>query len=162
VWCLLVTPISAGTVWTLQGVTFTDGGTASGSFVYDVSTNTYSNINIATTAGSILTGATYQFVNVHTSNASGVGFLTSAALDQTGDSGLALFFSSPLNGSGGTATIRAISGEGTCGNPTCVTFTPLRNVNAGNVSAPEPLSMLFFLSGLAAVVLIGRIIRQVG
>ena len=40
-----------GITWTLSGVTFDDGGTASGSFVYDAVTNTVSSINIVTTAG---------------------------------------------------------------------------------------------------------------
>ena len=37
------------------------GGTASGSFIYDADTNTYSAINITTTTGSVLKGATYAF-----------------------------------------------------------------------------------------------------
>jgi hypothetical protein len=44
----------------LSGVTFGEGGTASGSFVFDSSTNTYSSINITTTSGSTLTGTTYN------------------------------------------------------------------------------------------------------
>ena len=45
--------------WTLHNVTFNDGGTASGTYVYDADTNTVSNINIVTTAGSAMPGATY-------------------------------------------------------------------------------------------------------
>ena len=40
-------------------MTFDDGGTASGSFVYDAVTNTYSAINVTTTTGATLAGATY-------------------------------------------------------------------------------------------------------
>jgi hypothetical protein len=38
--------------WTLDGVTFIDGGTASGSFVFDADLSIYSSINTSTTAGS--------------------------------------------------------------------------------------------------------------
>jgi hypothetical protein len=44
-------------VWYLSGVTYEDGGTASGSFTYDADTNTYSAISVSTTAGSIITTA---------------------------------------------------------------------------------------------------------
>jgi hypothetical protein len=50
-------------LWTLTGVNFSDGGTASGSFIYDADTNTYSDIDIVTTSGSAQGGATYTVVN---------------------------------------------------------------------------------------------------
>ena len=50
-------------LWTLNGVTFDDGGAATGSFIFDADTNTYSAINITTTAGTVLGGATYGDVN---------------------------------------------------------------------------------------------------
>ena len=56
----LSTPAHA-ILWTLSGVTFDDGGTASGSFDYDADTNTLSSINIVTTAGGTLAGAIFTF-----------------------------------------------------------------------------------------------------
>ena len=47
-------------VWTLNGVTFDDGGTASGSFTYDAGTDTYSAISMSTTAGSAKGVASYD------------------------------------------------------------------------------------------------------
>jgi hypothetical protein len=47
--------------WHLSGVSFNDGGSAAGSFVYDADANTFSNIAISTTAGSIRPGSTYGF-----------------------------------------------------------------------------------------------------
>ena len=41
---------AAPVLWTLNGVVFDDGSTASGSFVYDAATNQYTNIQITTTA----------------------------------------------------------------------------------------------------------------
>ena len=49
-------------LWTLNGLVFDDGGTASGSFVYDADSHHFSAINLATTAGSILPGATFHYV----------------------------------------------------------------------------------------------------
>jgi hypothetical protein len=46
-------------VWTLSGVTFEDGGTASGTFATDSTTGAVTSFNIVTTAGWILDGATY-------------------------------------------------------------------------------------------------------
>ena len=37
--------------WNLQNVTFNDGNTATGSYVYDADINQYSSINITTSAG---------------------------------------------------------------------------------------------------------------
>lgn len=45
--------------WTLDNVAFDDGGTASGSFVYDADTQTYSNIQVSTTSGTSLGSATF-------------------------------------------------------------------------------------------------------
>ena len=46
-------------VWTLDGVTFEDGGTASGTFAVESTTGAVTSFNISTTAGTILDGATY-------------------------------------------------------------------------------------------------------
>jgi len=45
--------------WTLSNVIFNDGGTATGSFLYDADTNLYSSVAIITTGGSALPGAIY-------------------------------------------------------------------------------------------------------
>jgi len=46
-------------VWTLSGVTFEDGGAASGMFATDSTTGAVTSFNIVTTPGTILGGATY-------------------------------------------------------------------------------------------------------
>lgn len=48
--------------WKLNGVLFSDGGTANGTFVYDADTNQFSAINITTTTGSVLSGAAFTYV----------------------------------------------------------------------------------------------------
>jgi hypothetical protein len=47
-------------IWTLEGVLFEDGGTASGSFVYDADTSTFSDTYIVTTSGSMFPGEAYH------------------------------------------------------------------------------------------------------
>lgn len=133
--------------WTLNGVTFTDGGTASGTFVYDAATNTYSNINITTTAGStVTTGATFQFVC--TSPCTGVSasptqvlFLSAAPSgDLTGARGLALWFVAPLTDAGGGHDLASNSMEASCSNAVCQgNEPPQRQADSGTVQgAPVP------------------------
>lgn len=45
--------------WTVSDTTFDDGGTVSGSFVYDADTNIYSNIRLKTTSGTVGTAAEF-------------------------------------------------------------------------------------------------------
>lgn len=121
--------------WTLSGVTFTDGGTASGSFVYDAATNTYSSVNIVTTAGSVITsGATLIYVSPGVVPTSTV-FLAGAsnAADLTGTRAFALSFGAALSNAGGTV---AFSGqEASCSNATCAApAAPARFTTAGSVN----------------------------
>ena len=70
------TPIT----WRLVDVTYNDGGTASGSFVYDAALNLYSGISISTTAGSAFAGASYfDLLPGKTSNAMRTQLTRSAA-----------------------------------------------------------------------------------
>lgn len=55
---LAITNSVSALTWNLSGI-FDDGGTLSGSFDYDEGTDTYSNPNITTAAGSALSGSTY-------------------------------------------------------------------------------------------------------
>ena len=48
--------------WTLTGVTFVDGSTASGTFTFDADTNTYSSIDVMTTGGTAYPAETYTFL----------------------------------------------------------------------------------------------------
>jgi len=142
--------------WTLQGVTFTDGGTASGSFAYDADTNTYSSVNITTTPGSvILTGATLVYVSpgFAPSNDSVLTAASNAA-DLTGTRAFALFFGSALTNVGGTVSI-ASGEEASCANSTCSAPTaPNRFTSAGSVSAQTLEIPALSARGLAATALL--------
>jgi hypothetical protein len=135
---LSLTANAVPVVWHLDGVTFSDGGTASGSFTYDADTNSYSAIAITTTAGSARSGASYNALNpgylgsgaeelVVVNSADGPDFL--------GDPVFFPLFNSPLTNSGGTVTIRVDQVEGDCADAACSLPTvPFRNITGGSVS----------------------------
>jgi hypothetical protein len=135
--------MAAPTTWFLNGVTFADGGTASGSFVYDASTNTYSAVSISTTPGTTFgSGTTYTGLNP--------GFPSSSTLlvavpnpalgDFTGTRVLALNFVTPLANGGGTSSLNAI--ESVCANSGCTTpTTPNRFSTAGNATTTSTTSV---------------------
>ena len=49
-------------IWTLHGVTFDDGGTATGRFTYDAATNTYYDWNVSVTGAFHRGDFTYMLV----------------------------------------------------------------------------------------------------
>jgi len=149
-----------GLTWTLTGVTFSDGGTASGSFDYDALTNTVSSVDITTTLGSSFGGATYAAVDPGFGpSPSLIVFVTLPSLaDYTGTPVLALDFGGFLTDLGGTVPVE--DAEFTCGDPGCtLPGSTLRLINAGTVttvSTPEPSSLLLFGSGLLGLVSAAR------
>jgi hypothetical protein len=154
-------------IWTLNNVRFGDGGTASGSFTYDATTNTYSNVNITTTAGTtIVTGANYTFVSAGlTPDATAVLFNVSNAADKTGTRGFALFFSPSLDN---TLTVSDVTGqEATCGDATCSFPVPPQrflvpggSVSATAVAVPTLSYPMFGLLALALVAASFFLIRK--
>jgi hypothetical protein len=112
--------------WTLHDVVFSDGAVATGTFVYDADTNTYSSVNITTTTGLVRTGATYAFVctlpcvDGSPPSSTGASFLTtSPASDLTG---LPIFvfasFDGPLTNEGAKA-LRILVAELSCADANC-------------------------------------------
>jgi hypothetical protein len=122
--------------WTLNGVTLSDGGTASGTFTFNPDTGTacgssspcgvYSNVHIVTTNGTSRTGAIYSFVceqdvagcNGVSPDSTEVMLLSTNAANQAGNPALALFFTSigalppqGLTDAGGTIDISNSSGS---------------------------------------------------
>jgi ethanolamine utilization protein EutP (predicted NTPase) len=128
-------------LWTLQGVTFNDGGTASGSFVYDAYTNTYSSINITTTDGTApgpvsMAGATYRFLDpgvvpVYPRDLIAV---VTATGDLSGVPVLAIVFASDLTDTAGTVPLEPGFGEGVCTSSNCSTLITNRSVSAGSLN----------------------------
>jgi hypothetical protein len=141
---------AAPILWTLQGVTFGDGGTGSGSFDYNADTNTYSSINITTTLGGSFSGATYLALDPGKgSSSTSLAVVPNAALANTGTPVLDLFFSSALTDAGGIVSLKDTLDEGTCSSTGCTAAIGLRAVTAGAVSTvPEPASFGLTLIGI--------------
>lgn len=150
---------AAPLTWHLQGVTFADGGTASGSFVFDADSTAYSNINMVTTAGSSLPGATYSNLYVAFPNA--LIALQTAGAPQ-GSTALQFLFASNLTNAGGTVNILVSSNsfEGTCDASQICASNPLRRVTAGAVTAanavPEPATAALVPAALLALAITRR------
>lgn len=156
-------------LWTLQGFTFDDGGTASGSFMFDAATGLYSSINITTSNGSVLSGSTYAFVdpgNAGFNGPSEIFMVASSAPDLTGSPFLGLIWQSNLTGGGGTVPLSSSlnSGETKCTNSGCTSINQLTgrlltggSVTTGAGTVPEPATFVLVGCALAAVGLKRRV-----
>jgi hypothetical protein len=141
--------------WALSGVTFSDGGTASGSFRYDADTDTMLDVMITTTAGTARSGTSYtQPFNGLGVNDDISTFLDSLAADLTGATIMQLAYADPLTNAGGTIVIQPFSDEGTCYNAGCTgKAPPIRQVTSGFVTTEvsEPTTLATLCLGLAAL-----------
>ena len=164
---LTVSVVASATpvLWTFSGVRFSDGSTASGSFVFDADTVTYSDVLVTTTSAP---GTTYDTSEVVTtlvfgSDATGLNLVDNFGLaDLTGQRILNLDFAAPLTNAAGVVNIVIgfPSFEGTCGVPSCASDSVDRTViNAEGligVSIPEPTTIALAGLGLIALGFIRR------
>ncbi len=147
------------TTFYLQNVTFTDGGTASGTFTYNPATNTYTNIVIKTTPGTVRTGETYLAVcgaNCAPLDAAAdhAIFLPVATTNPTGMPSLYMVFSPALTTFGGFdyglgGVLRALDNEGNCTDSTCLFFVTAtdRKITGGTVAPTEPSMLMLMMWG---------------
>ena len=142
---------AAPVTWTVDSLLFDDGGTGSGTFSYDADTNTYSNINISTTAGSAFGGANYT--SVVSFAPISANYLTVMVAPLEGLPGLELFFfTTGLTNNGGTFQIAIPSREALCGQECMFPASTLRYVASGQISAvPVPAAVWLFGSALAGL-----------
>jgi len=133
--------MAAPVKWTLSDITFDDGGTASGSFVYDANTNTYSAISVTTTGGGM---ASSTYISAHAPQADDE---TTTLLTSTGAAAnapvVAFYYPMPLDNAGGSKTpFPTISGEGFCKTAACSSFVgnaPQRRVTSGYMTTAVPI-----------------------
>ncbi|MEO1252269.1 MAG: filamentous hemagglutinin N-terminal domain-containing protein [Pseudomonadota bacterium] len=110
----------AGVAWEFQNAAFggLDGGsTITGGFVYNADTDVFSNINVITSAGASLPGATYTVLGPD-AGASLTDFLSTNAADITDDFRLRIGWNGPMTNAGGALNI-AFGFEGKCQNNAC-------------------------------------------
>jgi hypothetical protein len=159
---LLTASASANQVtWDITGQ-FDDGGTISGSFVYDADLNQFSSIDVTTSAGSVLSGALYTLPDPCCISAANFLLFVTATGDLTGTPVFSDFLVSPMTDAGGTidlATSGPLFSEESCANPICGgPAGPERSVISGDVSSvPEPNT---FLLVLPLCVLMAALLRQ--
>ncbi|MGI9341883.1 MAG: hypothetical protein ACR2QV_03490 [Gammaproteobacteria bacterium] len=146
---------AAPVTWTLQNVVFKSGGTATGSFVYDVDTSTYSSISI-TTSPFMLLGTTYT--EIAENPLSDASFLLSHRFDVRQPGDLMVFFldfESDLTNAGGTVGLStSVATEAYCFDASvlpCLTETgriidPIANAS---VFALVPIPAAAWLFGSA-------------
>lgn len=154
--------------WTIAG-TFDDGGSVSGTFVYDYDTNTYSAVNVTTTAGATLPGAVYTTQAIY--GGSNAFALVTATGANPGEPLLTVTITGSMNNAGG---LRNIAGdqEAICDGPSCafVSLSP-RVFTSGTLTGvvlppPTPtvptmgewamIGLATLLAGLGGLMVMGR------
>ena len=155
---------AAPITWNLVNATFTGGGSASGSFVYDATSDKYSYIHIVTTSITGFPGQTYTAGNA-ASNAGELFLLTNSA----GGFAYVLNFTFDLTNAGGSNPLVLLIGpmlgvpsqEFGCIDADCnLTSAPNRFNATGSVtSVPEPATWITFALTSVAIFSASRIRR---
>jgi hypothetical protein len=150
------TPIT----WNLVDVTFGDGSTASGRFVFDADTTTYSSINIVTTAGTFYPAETFTFLCTSPCNGVPADDDNMLLLTQTSSSDLtntpafAIFppLDQPMTNGGGDIPLTGTTAAAflsLCRDSTCSGPAGFPNyVVTGGLNAPEPSAALLIGSAV--------------
>ena len=130
--------------WTLNNIVFDDGGTATGTFVYDAATNDLSDINIQTSDGFVFSGNTYSStlgvlpVKIALTTATNFGDLSNELILDL------LFIGDGLTDAGGTVavgdTVNGSSVESFCIDVTCGNQDPQRFILPGGTVTTEAIT----------------------
>ncbi len=142
--------------WTLQDVTFSDGGTASGSFTIDLNRGQILNWDIETTTGTSLAAFDYTPSTANAYESSNTELFFKSINPVTGPYGtssslLFLYFQDPLTNAGGTIDLTSQGYQ-------CDNCAPFRTVTGGDVTTdvpasavPEPSSGFLTLSSMLLI-----------
>lgn len=145
-------PANASTIdWQLSGVTFDDGGTASGTFSTNSTNGDVIAFDIVTTGGTTLGGTAYDSTASNTFSSNGIYSPNSFILSNFDTSTYVNFeFDNPLTGNG---IDKLILSDGSYECNMCAT---VRDVVSGEAisdigTAPIPPSIAIFATGLGAI-----------
>ena len=133
---------SAVKTWTLIGVTFDDGGTATGTFDFDADTQDTTNISISVSGGGtgVFPPFTYtRLLNLHNignpANTYRVGRPGQLLLDRC----LRFTPIADLTNAGGTVALDLATADGGSGGVECYNCNPFRLIDGGSLTALEPV-----------------------
>lgn len=138
-----------GITWTVNNITLNDGGTVSGSFIYDAATNLYSSPDVTSTAGFLFSGAVYTSVTdaiFSNSTVLGLGPNPTNTSNFTGETFLELMFLNPLTDAGGADPVFAV--EFVCTDATCSAPIERTSLSGAVVTTPEPSTALLLILAL--------------
>jgi hypothetical protein len=171
VWSLVLSfaclsPVQAVEIlWTLDNAVFDDGGTITGSFIYDADTDIYSSVSVTTTAGTEFGGFSYTDAHIDTAGSTTLDLESPDWLTAVDGSALNLVFFNPLTNAGGTINLDlfGFTVESWCINvPDCsgAGDRGVREAISGSVIGtavvPLPPAVWLFGSGLLGLLGISR------
>ncbi len=137
--------------WYLDNVTFDDGGQATGSFVYDSVTNTYSNMNIDVTPGTTFSSGYHYGVPGVNPSPTGFANAVRAYASLPANTGDRLFngtFLSALTNDGGAIPFNGLAQEDSCDSADCIVngVSKKRFIIQGGVTTTRPTGYTKVLS----------------
>jgi hypothetical protein len=149
---LLISPVIAAApiVWTVQNAVFDDGGTLTGSFVYDADTESFYNVDLVTSVGPKFPGVTFSDADLQLSCCDAITLeINSGEGAHLGDQFFLFYFEEWLTNSGGVVEIATSSREAICLDNDC-NYVDMRYITEGAVAAvPIPSAVWLFGSALA-------------